>query len=104
MSKRASRGRKAVPVLGVAGLSLAAAGGASASTAPVADTQALNNLTSHVITEEEIADVNLSTFYVFDRESTKAQKGDKVAWWGRCRCGGCGYGCRRCWYGCKGYY
>ena len=58
------------PVLGAAGLSLSLAGGVSAATAaPVALTQ--NSVVSHEITldEEEIADVNLATFYVFDKEN-----------------------------------
>ena len=61
------------PVLGAAGLSLSLAGGVSAATAaPVADALAQNSVVSHEITldEEEIADVNLATFYVFDKENT----------------------------------
>src|SRR6201986_5637849 len=51
--------------------------------------------------EEEIADVSLATFYVFDKENTAAaQNGVQVAWRG---CGGC-RGCRGCrrWRGCGG--
>ena len=61
------------PVLGAAGLSLSLAGGVSAATAaPVADALTQNSVVSHEITldEEEIADVNLATFYVFDKENT----------------------------------
>ena len=64
--------RKVVPVLGAAGLSLSLVGGASAAGAQVADALTQNSVVSHEITlgEEEIADVNLATFYVFDKENT----------------------------------
>ena len=61
------------PILGAAGLSLSLAGGESAATAaPVADALTQNSVVSREITldEEEIADVNLATFYVFDKENT----------------------------------
>jgi hypothetical protein len=61
--------RKVVPVLGAA-LSLSLAGGASAAGAQVADPLTHQAVVSHEITlgEEEIADVSLATFYVFDQE------------------------------------
>jgi hypothetical protein len=72
VSKRKRR-CKIGPVLGAAGLSLSLAGGVSAATAaPVADALTQNSVVSHeIITldEEEIADVNLATFYVFDKEN-----------------------------------
>jgi hypothetical protein len=71
VSKR-KRMCKIGPVLGAAGLSLSLAGGVSAATAaPVADALMQNSVVSHEITldEEEIADVNLATFYVFDKEN-----------------------------------
>ena len=69
-SKR-TRGSKVVPVLGAAGLSLSLAGGASAGGAQVADALTHKAVVSHEITlgEEEIADVSLATFYVFDKEN-----------------------------------
>ena len=69
-SKR-TRGSKVVPVLGAAGLSLSLAGGASAAGAQVADGPTHKAVVSHEITlgEEEIADVSLATFYVFDKEN-----------------------------------
>jgi hypothetical protein len=107
-SKRKRRG-KALPALGiagVAGVSLSLAGGASASTGgPAPDVQA-NVTPPHAIFlgEEEISDVSLSTFYVFDKENAKPQLGEKLAWWrgcGGCRCGGCR--CGGCgWRGCGG--
>src|SRR5271169_2929029 len=106
-SKRKRRS-KAVPVLGIAGVSLAVAGGASASTTGQAtDTLSQNTSPRHEVFlgEEEISDVSLSTFYVFDKENAaKPQAGEKVAWGcrcGGCRCGGCRCGWRGCW-GCGG--
>ncbi len=104
------RGAKTVPLLGAAGL-LSLAGSASAATAPVADLPTQKTAPNHeiILGEEELSDVSLSTFYVFDKETAKAQAGPKVAWWrgcggcrcGGCRCGGCGWrGCRGC--GCGG--
>jgi hypothetical protein len=107
-SKR-NRGSKAVPVLGAAGLSLSLATGASASTSgPAADVTPQSTPPNHEIFlgDEEISDVSLSTFYVFDKENiAQPQLGQKVAAWGcgcrGCRCGGCRCGFRRCW-GCGG--
>ena len=106
-AKRASkrnRRSKAVPVLGAAGLSLSLASGVSASTGgtaadiPPQNTSPTNEI---FLGEEEISDVSLSTFYVFDKENAAThQLGEKVA--GRCRCGGCGRGCRCGWRGCGG--
>src|SRR3974390_2841406 len=102
-SKR-KHGAKAI--LGAASL-LSLAGGASAATsaAPVADLPTQKTAPNHeiVLGEEELSDVSLSTFYVFDKESAKHQVGQQVAWrrCGGCGCGGCGccysYGrCRYC--------
>ena len=107
-AKRASKPKrrsKAVPVLGLAGVSLAmAGGGASASAVATADIPP-PNMSPLTITlgEEEISDVSLSTFYVFDKENTKSL-GVKEA--RGCRgCSGCGRGCRGCrGCGCGGGY
>ena len=72
-SKRKRRS-KAVPVLGVAGLSLALASEASlASTSPPLDTMMRSAAVSHEISlrDEEVCDVSLATFHVFDREGGK---------------------------------
>ena len=108
----------AVPVLGAAGLSLSLASGASAITAgPAADMPTRNTGVSHEVTfgEEEIADVTLATFYVFDKENPGTSGPVQLARGCHgchgcrgcrgCRgcgrgCGGCG-GCRGCW-GCGG--
>jgi hypothetical protein len=106
-SKR-NRRSKAVPVLGAAGLSLSLASGASASTSgAAADVSPQNTSPNHQIFlgEEEISDVSLSTFYVFDKENAAQPRvGEKVAWGcgcRGCRCGGCRCGWRGCW-GCGG--
>jgi hypothetical protein len=89
--------KAAVPALGAAGLTLSLVGSASASAVPAADAPKTSNYTpTHAITlgEEEIADVSLATFHLFDKEDAGA--GVQVAWRG---CGGC-RGCRGC-GGCR---
>jgi hypothetical protein len=102
-SKRNGR-KRAAPALGIAGVSLAMASGASASTAGSAvDVPAQNTAMHHelFLSEEEISDVSLSTFYVFDKENDATLKaGVKTAWWG-CRCG-CARACRCGWRRCGG--
>ena len=93
--------RKALPTLGavgVAGVSVAMAGGASANAAPAP--VSLDSLFTHpavVLGEEEIADVSLATFYVFDKENADIpDAGIQLArGCGGCGCRGCG-GCRGC--------
>jgi hypothetical protein len=99
-SKRNGR-KEAVPVVGVVGVSLSLAGGASAATAvPAADTPSRDTTLPQItLSEEEIADVSLGTFYVFDKEYAGTPYiGEKVAQ----RCGGCRgcRGCRGCGRGC----
>src|SRR6516225_5529781 len=63
---------KALTVLGVAG-ALSLAGGASgAAVGPPGDTLTAN--TAVTLHEEEISDVSLSTFYVFDHENAEARR------------------------------
>jgi hypothetical protein len=97
-----------VPALGAAGLGLSLVGSASASALATADVpQSLNSTPNQrfVLSEEEIADVSLATFYLFDKENgtggfTQVARG--------CGCGGChgcgggGGGCRGCGGGCRG--
>jgi hypothetical protein len=94
-SKR-KRGSKAIPVLGAAGLSLTLASGASAATeAPAADALTPDTGASHEITlrEEEVSDVSLATFYVFNKENAGAfRPGMRLAM----GMGGCGCGCSGC--------
>ena len=104
-SKRNSR-KRAAPALGIAGVSLAMAGGASASTAGSAVDVPMQNTATHhelFLGEEEISDVSLSTFYVFDKENDATLKaGVKTAYYRGCRCGGCARSCRCGWRGCGG--
>ena len=69
------RGAKAVPVLGAAGL-LSLTGGALAATsgAPGAGLATQKAAPNHeiILGEEEISDVSLSTFYVFDKGEREA--------------------------------
>ena len=87
------RRRKALPVLGAAGLSLSLAGAPSAAAigGPTTDMLTRNVAVSHEInlSEEEIADVSLATFYVVDNEgAAPSGRGARLAM----GCGGCG-GC-----------
>jgi hypothetical protein len=97
-AKRASkrkRRRIALPALGAAGASLMMANGASSAPAPTA-TSLQDTLLRPVITldEEEIADVSLGTFYVFDKENeSQLGQGIRLA---AARCGGCGRCGGRC--------
>jgi len=62
----------AVTALGAAGLGLSLAGSASASTIPTADIPQSDNISPNqrfVLGEEEMADVSLATFHLFDKES-----------------------------------
>ena len=85
-SKRKRR-RVALPILGAVGASLAT-GGASA-TVPIANVLSQDNapFPSIMLDEEEISDVTLATFYVFDKEGFGTPPlVEKVAR----RCGGAG--------------
>ncbi len=114
-AKRSSKRKRltkatAVPVLGAAGLSLSLVGSASASALPNADIpQSPNSTSNHrlVLGEEEMADVSLATFHLFDRETGTAGLMQLAR---GCGCGGChgcggggcghvggiGVGCRAC--------
>jgi hypothetical protein len=124
-SKRKKRLAKgAAPVLGAAGLTFALAGIASASVVPTADvSQKTNFARSQAITlgEEELADISLATFHLFDHEniSMGVQLAQRGCGGGRgcggargcggggargCGCGGargCGCAARGC-GGCRG--
>lgn len=100
------RVKAALPALGAAGLTFSMVGGASAATVPANDVaQSTNYSPNHQITlgEEEVADVSLATFYVFDKEGTAAAKEGNIQLARGCGCGrGCGgRGCRGC-RGCGG--
>jgi len=93
--------KKAVPVVGAVGVSLSLAGGASAAgvVGPTVDTPLPVIVPGHEITlnEEEIADVRLGTFYVFDKENVGTGRvGQQYAQRGCRGCRGCSRGCRAC--------
>ncbi len=99
-SKR-TRTKEAVPVLGLVGVSLSLAGGVSAANAAAVPDTLSNEkvpLPGREITlnEEEVADVSLGTFYVFDKENAGTPRLQLAR---GCRCGGC-RGCRGCGRGC----
>jgi hypothetical protein len=102
--KRAAKGKrpnKAVSVLGIAGVSLAASTGGSPADIPpaslasppagsVADILWQNTAPFQIpfLDEEEISDVSLATFHLFDKDDLgSSQSGIQVAF------GGCGGGC-----------
>jgi hypothetical protein len=73
-ASKPKRLKKAIPVLGAAGLSLSlslASGAPAATGGLVADVLTPTTGVSHEITlaEEEISDVSLATFYVSDKEN-----------------------------------
>ena len=98
-----------VPALGAAGLGLSLVGSSSTSALATADLPQSLNATPNqrfALGEEEMADVSLATFHVFDKEN--GTRGfTKVAY----GCGGCatcrgcsrGCGCRGCGWGGCGY-
>jgi len=73
MPKRFSIGKrrsKALPALGFASMSLSMASGACASTSEASANTSLPSQKHEIfLGEEEISDVSLATFYVFDKEN-----------------------------------
>jgi hypothetical protein len=110
VSKRNRRTKAVgVPALGAAGLSLSLVGSASASAVATADVPQSPNTTADqrfVLSEEEIADVSLATFYLFDKENGTAGFTHVARGCGGCggcgHGGGCGGGARGCGGGCRG--
>ena|ERR1700729_2316944 len=100
-SKR-KRGTTTVPVLGAAGFSLLAGGASAVTNGPAADLPTTpNTLPGQQVTigDEELSDVSLSTFYVFDKENA-GNLGPNIQL-ARGGCRGCGgRGCRGCARGC----
>ena len=111
-SKRRRRS-KALPILGAAGLSLSLAAGASATpagSAGVMPTTKTGNGHDVSLGEEEISDVTLATFYIFDKEGDVRSEPNlqfvRHGCGGCHGCGGhghgCGHGCGGCRHGCGG--
>jgi hypothetical protein len=83
-STKRKRSMEAVPALGAAGLSLALASGVAATASGPAAEMPIgkNTALGHEITlsEEEISDVGLATFHVFDNENAGTlRRGVKIA-------------------------
>jgi len=105
--KQASRKKRiakaaAVTVAGAAGLGLSLFGSASGSTMPNADTPRSDNTSPNqrlVLSEEEMQDVSLATFHLFDRENFGGAVQLARGGCGGC---GCGHGCGGCGHGCGG--
>ncbi len=106
-SIKSKRRSKALPALGFAGVSFSLASGACASTSEAAaNTPSTSQSQSHelFLGEEEIFDVSLGTFYIYDKENVApsalpqnlklARGGCGGCGGGGCRCGGGGGGCR----------
>ena len=96
-SKRKGR-TKAVTVLGVTG-ALSLGGVSGAAVGPPSDTLTVN--TTVTLYEEEISDISLSTFYVFDHENAGARRpglqlAQRRGCGGCASCGGCGGGAGAC--------
>ncbi|WP_084799754.1 hypothetical protein [Bradyrhizobium sp. Ai1a-2] len=95
----------AVTALSAAGLGLSLTGSASASTIPAADIPRSDDMSPNqrlVLGDEEMADVSLATFYLFDKENVGSDMQLAAVVVRGCRgCGGC-RGCRAC-RGCGGW-
>src|SRR5689334_362875 len=103
-SKRKCRS-KALPVLGAAGLSLSLASSASAVPGgPAVNLAGSGNGDGNQVFlgEEEISDVSLATFYVFDKEGDGTSSMIELVGHGGHGCGGHGHGCGGC-HGCGGH-
>ena len=98
-TKERKRRSKAVPVLGAAaGLSFSLASSAPAAIGGVNPDPANSSLVSQrmMLCEEQIADVSLATFHVFDKETAGIQQPHArlaMGAGGCAGCGGCGCAC-----------
>jgi hypothetical protein len=112
-AKRASSGKrpsKAVSVLGIAGVSLAASTGGSPADIPpaslagptagsIADRlwQSSASFQLPTLDDEEISDVSLATFHLFDKDNLgNSHPGIQLALRAGCGGCGCGHGCGGC--------
>ena len=107
MPKSSSIGKrrsKALPALGFAGMSLSMASGACASTSEAsANTPPPSQNHEIFLAEEEISDVSLATFYVFDKEKVGPPPlSEKLRLAAGCGAG-CGCGCS-CGCACAGLF
>ena len=81
--------RRFTPALGAAGLSFSLATGISAAAAPAPDIETQDTGVSHEVTlsEEEISDVSLATFYAFDNQNAGTFRRRIKLAQGGCGCG-----------------
>jgi hypothetical protein len=98
--------RKLQMKLGAAGLSLSLASGASAAIGGMNADPAMSAPPSRqmMLHEEEISDVSLATFHVFDKENIGTQRPHVRLTLGACGGGGCGCGGCGCACGIGLYY
>src|SRR5262249_52202563 len=94
-AKKSKRRSKALPALGVTGLSLSLASGATASTGETTTVGSITQPHEIFLGEEEVFDTSLSTFFTFDKENgeqtSHAQDLKLAKGGGGCGCGGgCG--------------
>jgi len=89
-SKKSKRRSKAVPALGITGLSLSLASGAIASTGQAVDVPSTSQPPELFLGEEEIFDTSLSTFFTFDKENAGETSPAQML---KLAKGGCGGGC-----------
>jgi hypothetical protein len=107
-SSKRKRRSKALPALGFAGVSLSMASGACASISEAsANTPPPSQGNELFLGEEELSDVSLATFYVFDKENAGAPPLAQQLRLARGGCGGgggcgCGGGGGGCHMGCGG--
>src|SRR5215467_1381846 len=96
-SKKSKRRSKAVvPALGITGLSLSLASGATASIGEATTVGSTTQPQEIFLGEEEVFDTSLSTFFTFDKENgeqTSHAQDLKLAKGGGCGGGGGGGGC-----------
>jgi hypothetical protein len=99
MSEPKNSKRRALPALGFAGVSFSMASGAASTSEALANTPPPSQGNELFLGEEELSDVSLATFYVFDKENTGAPplaEQLRLARGGQCvgcvgyACGGCG--------------
>src|SRR4029077_18219822 len=103
MSKRSSKSKrrsKALPALGFAGVSLSMASGACAATSEASANTPPPSRNHEIFLgeEEEISDVSLATFYIFDKENAEPpplRQKLRLAAGGGAGCG-CGCACTGC--------
>ena len=71
LKKSKRRSKAVIPALGITGLSLSLASGATASTGGAMDVPSTSKPHEIFLGEEEIFDNSLSTFYTFDNENVR---------------------------------